>query len=258
VKPLKAIAVTLAATLGAGAVLAPRLADASNPNALWHVVHDLCRVDMKISHDAAPCLMYDGKRGVAALKDLRGQTQILLIPTTRVTGIESQKLLAPDGPNYWQAAWNARVYFERRAKNAAPREDIGMAINSTYGRSQNQLHIHIDCVRADVKAALSAHASAIGRRWAVLNADLAGSRYRARRIDGAEIAPHDPFKLLAQESPTVRGAMGAQTLAVIPMRFAKGKLGFALLASTGGTAANPDGSSEDLLDHECKVLKSPA
>ena len=37
-----------------------------------------------------------------------------------------------------------------------PRDDISLAVNSVYGRSQNQLHIHIDCVRSDVRNALRA------------------------------------------------------------------------------------------------------
>jgi len=233
-------------------------AGASDPNALWHVVHDLCAVDMKVSGHPEPCLEYNRHRGYAALKDLRGKTQILLIPTARVTGIESPKLLDAGGPNYWQAAWDARRFFEQRAGGNAPREDIGLAINSVFGRSQNQLHIHVDCVRADVKAALIAHAGDIRPEWKPLDVDLAGKRYRARRIEGAEIAPRDPFKLLAKESPEVRADMGRQTLAAIAVQSEGGKPGFVLLAAEGGTPSNIDGASETLLDHACGVLSASA
>ena len=37
---------------------------------------------------------------------------------------------------------------------SAVRVRISLAVNSTFGRSHNQLHIHIDCIGSDVKAAL--------------------------------------------------------------------------------------------------------
>lgn len=250
---LRPLALFAGLALAAAGWLAPPLADASNPDALWHVVHDLCVTDMTISHLPAPCLEVNRQGGYAALKDLNGKTQILLIPTARVTGIESPRLLAEDSPNYWQAAWEARRFFEKRAGGAVPRDDIGLAINSTFGRSQNQLHIHIDCVRSDVKAALEDHADEIGGRWRPLNVDLAGERYRAMRLEGADLDDRDPFKLLADEGSQVRQSMGRQTLAVIGWVF-RGRPGFILLAAEGGTTANPQGASEDLLDHDCQVL----
>ncbi len=50
-------------------------------------------------------------------------------------------------------------------------------VNSIYGRSQDQLHIHIDCIKPAVGAALHAHASAIG-----LNGRHFQFRWRANRI----------------------------------------------------------------------------
>jgi CDP-diacylglycerol pyrophosphatase len=42
------------------------------------------------------------------LKDIHGVLQYLLIPTARVSGIESPLLLQADAPDYWAAAWQAR------------------------------------------------------------------------------------------------------------------------------------------------------
>jgi CDP-diacylglycerol pyrophosphatase len=245
----------VAACLFMVAVASP--AGAAHPNALWRVVHDLCVVDMKLRGRPAPCLKVDRRAGFAVLKDLRGQTQVLLIPTARVSGIESPKLLAPGSVNYWQDAWAARTYFESRARRAVPRDDIGLAINSVFGRSQNQLHIHIDCVKPDVRAALEAHQDEISRDWSSFGWDLAGERYRVRRLDGAELGDQDPFKLLALGDPEARADMGRQTLAVIGAEFANGRSGFILLAATGGTIRNPKGASEGLLDHDCAILKRP-
>jgi len=247
----------IVALLGLAYVLTPPSAGAANPNALWHVVHDLCRVDMKISHLAAPCLEYDRRGGFAALKDLKGKTQVLMIPTARVTGIESPKLLAPGGPNYWQAAWDARRFFEKRAGQEVPREDIGLAINSMFGRSQNQLHIHIDCVRADVQSALRKNARRIGRHWSDLGVDLAGRRYRAMRLDGADLGERDPFELLAKGDPAARADMGLETLVVIATGSDDKEPGFVLLSHRADLARGDRAAGEDLLDHGCTVLAAP-
>ena len=49
-----------------------------------------------------------------------------------------------------------------------PRTVASLALNSPHGRSQHQLHIHIDCLRADVLQALDTHAPAVGMQWAAL------------------------------------------------------------------------------------------
>ncbi|MHB8530533.1 MAG: CDP-diacylglycerol diphosphatase [Caulobacteraceae bacterium] len=250
------ILVLAAAAIGAGliAFIAVAPAQASDPNALWRVVHDLCVTDMKVRGAPAPCLSVDLARRYAALKDIRGETQVLVIPTDRVSGIESAKLLAPGAPNYWQDAWDARILFERRARQAVPRQDIGLAINSIYGRSQNQLHIHIDCVRPDVVEYLRANEGVIGVRWSKLRSALAGHRYRARRLMGADLGPRDPFKLLAQSDPTARTDMGRETLVVIGASFRGGKPGFILLSDRASFTPFDKAAGEDLLDHQCAIL----
>jgi CDP-diacylglycerol pyrophosphatase len=232
-------------------------ASAGHSNALWHVVHDLCVTDARLTGLAAPCLAVSRRGGYAVLKDLRGRTQVLLIPTARVAGIESPALLAKSAPNYWQFAWRSRSFFERAAGRAVPRQDVGLAINSSFGRTQDQLHIHIDCVRPAVKTVLADHEAEIGPRWRPFPIELAGERYEARRLEGEELGGRDPFKLLAEE-PAARADMGAWTLAVIGARFADGSPGFYMLAAAGGVPANPDGASEGLLDHDCAVLRAPA
>jgi len=197
--------------------------------ALWRVVRGLCMTDMKVSGHPAPCLEVN-PAGYAVLRDPQARTEILLVPTTRLIGIESPELQVPG-------------------------EDVGMAINSAFGRSQDQLHIHVDCVLPDVKAALAAHAGEIGATWTPLSFALAGKYYRALRLDGDALAERDPFKLLAQGSPKARADMARQTLAVVGVRSNDGRPGFILLAATGDTPGNPDGAGEALLDHSCAVLE---
>ena len=235
-------------------------ARAANPNALWEIVHGQCVPDQQRHDDPAPCarvaLPGGVARGYAVLKDRVGATQFLLIPTARVSGIESPELLAPDAPNYFAAAWQARTYVDSRAHRTLPRESVSLAINSMFARSQDQLHIHIDCIRADVRDALRAHLAQIGERWAPLDVPLAGRRYRAIRVLGEALGQANPFKLLADGVPGAREDMGGHTLVVTGATFAGGKPGFIILDGHADPAAGDRGFGEALQDHACALAQS--
>jgi CDP-diacylglycerol pyrophosphatase len=227
---------------------------AQHPNALWHLVHDVCVPDMQASGNPQPCAVVDLAGGYAVAKDIKGATHYLLIPTARVTGIESPDLLRSGSPNYFRDAWAARNLLEKSAGRPIPRDEVGMAINSIWGRSQNQLHIHIDCVEPQVQAALAAHHGEIGARWSHLPFRLMGHHYQARWIDGEDLGTNDPFKLLAHADPAARVDMGRQTLVVIGAKRGDGAPGFIALA---GHADDDDlGHGEELLDHSCAVLSA--
>jgi CDP-diacylglycerol pyrophosphatase len=227
----------------------PRPASA-DANALWHIVSERCLPDEKQNHSPFPCAEVNLARGYAVLKDLVGNTQFLLIPTIPVRGIESGELLAPAAPNYWADAWQARRFVEDRARRHLPRDMIGLAINSLSGRSQNQLHIHIDCVRLDVHAALLAHAASIGAHWSRFPVPLTGHDYMAMRIEQAELGAINPFALLADGVPGARSDMAHWTLVVIGDSF-QGKEGFVVLAGHAVPASGDWGAGEQLLDHAC-------
>jgi CDP-diacylglycerol pyrophosphatase len=218
-------------------------------NALWKIVHGLCVVDEKHLHSPAPCASVDlsggEEAGSAILKDINGKTQFLLIPTRRVTGIEDPLIGTAASPNYWRAAWVARALVSKNAAKDLPREDIGMAINGVGSRTQDQLHIHVDCVRADVRAALQTGAAEIGDKWGDFR--LLGRVYRARRINGEEPDP-DPFRLLAEDRPS--SPLADDSLAVIGVRSSGGAPGFVLLAEK---APHGKTHAENLLDHSCAL-----
>ncbi len=230
-------------------------ADSADPGALWRIVHTLCVTDMKVSRNPAPCSAVDLAGRYAVLKDIRGDTQLLLIPTDRIDGIESQELLQPGAPNYFRDAWNTLPLFAARAGRLVPRQDLMLAINSVYGRSQDQLHIHVDCVRPHVRQLLDENQDKIGDQWSDFDVPLAGRRYRAMRLTGADLGDRNPFTLLAQDRDA-RADMGSETLAVIGTVFADGTPGFLLLSDRADWARLDKGTAEDLMDHSCAVLKA--
>jgi CDP-diacylglycerol pyrophosphatase len=232
--------------LGLVAAIGLAAADAwaGDPDALWKIVHDRCAVNTQ------PCAFIDPAKGYALLKDNVGNTQYLLIPTAKVTGIESPAILDPAAPNYFAAAWRFTDKVEDAAHHAVPRDYLSLAINSESGRSQNQLHIHLDCLRADVHAALAAAAPRIGTTWAPLPAPLAGHPYVALKIRGSDLDQVNPFQLLAARTKDMKD----QTLVVVGASFVDGP-GFILLDDQVGATADDRASGEELQDHDCAVAK---
>ncbi|WP_036665980.1 CDP-diacylglycerol diphosphatase [Paludibacterium yongneupense] len=242
----------------AGAFISARIA--ADPNALWRIVHEQCVPNQLKGGVPAPCAevvsAQDEGGGYAILKDRTGELQYLLIPTARLSGIESPALLGADAPGYWAAAWEARRFMAARYGRPIPREAVSLAINSVSGRTQEQLHIHVSCVKAEVRRRLAEVQDRLDSRWQPFPGKLLGHGYLARRIDAG---PHDaampnPFRLLADGIASARDEMGRYTLAMLATTFADGRQGFVLLADRADPASGDRASAEELQDHDCAVL----
>jgi CDP-diacylglycerol pyrophosphatase len=252
--------------LPAAAVLAAApQAYAADRDALRHIVQDECLLHWRAQHEPTPCEQVvlphmDVQRGYAVLADSKGGAHLLLIPTRTVSGIEDSALLLPQTPNYFAAAWAARMRLDAVVGHPLRRDAIGLAVNSALARGQDQLHIHMECLRPAVYRALhSAAADAIGSHWAVLAVEE--SPFRARRLMGQDLGTANPFVLLADALPEARHSMGNYTVVVAGMEFKEGP-GFMVLAGPTPTrqellrGVSGNGlvaPGETLLDASCAV-----
>ena len=206
----------------------------------------------------SPCAEVDLGQGVgkgfAILKDIRGNTQFLLIPTARISGIEDPADPGAGRPQLLGGAWDARSFVQDQLHKPLPRTAVSLAINSVYGRTQNQLHIHIDCVREDVRDSIVANLDKIGQVWSPFPVPLAGHMYRAIRIEQAELGTVDPFRMLADGDHVAVSDMGMHTLVLVGATFAAdGRDGFVLLDDHANLMAGDRASGEELQDHGCAV-----
>ena len=238
-------------------LLASLGARAEDPDALWKIINGRCVPDQQQHATPDPCMLVDLTGGVehgfVLLKDRDGATQILLIPTAKITGIEAPAILAPDATNYFAQAWLAVPRLNALARHDLARDQASLAINAISGRTQNQLHIHIDCIDATVRDTLRQFASEIGDRWAPLGVKLAGHQYLAMRVFGEQI-DKNPFRLLADGVPGAAADMGRRTLVVAGTVLADGSPGFFLLAGHADLASGDRGNGEELQDHACRGL----
>jgi CDP-diacylglycerol pyrophosphatase len=218
-------------------------------DALRQIVQDQCVVNWLQHHDPAPCervFLADQKisdSGYAVLADRKGGAHYLLIPTQTMAGIDGSELLDPDLPNYFAEAWHARDLITKFVGHDVPRSAIGLAVNTAHARTQNQFHIHIDCLRQDVVESLRTAAERMTDAWSPI--DVAGSTYRGLRITGEGLDGSNLFELLATLQQDARHHMGDYTLVAAGMQFKSGP-GFLVLAGPGPTG-------ELLLDSSCAV-----
>ena len=182
--PLRSLSAAL--LLSVGLALAPVVARADSL-ALRRIVHDACEPHAEAGEGPKPCENVNLARGeadgVAILKDLHGVVQMLAIPTRRITGIEDPQMLAPDAPNVFADAWKAKALLEERLGRPLPRESVALTINSKWARSQEQLHVHVDCLAKSVAEKLDDYRSALDDRWRAMTVALNGRMYFARRLE---------------------------------------------------------------------------
>lgn len=218
--------------------------DVADRTALWHVVNDLCRPMQQAFSLPLPCLKVDMAGGFAVIRAPGDKTRILIVPTARIEGVESPAVLRDSMSNFWSLAWNERGRVAASAPRPLGWNDIGMAVNSRRGRSQDQLHIHVDCVDPRLKRALASRAGRLSSKWSSLGPGPWAGRYRVREIDAAGV-DQNIFKLVADEIPGAKSRMARQSIAVVGLIGPNGDRGFAVLATSDG------GHAEELLDHNC-------
>ncbi len=187
------------------------------------------------------------------MKDLIGKAQFLAIPTLRISGVESGELKGPNAPELFAAAWQAREFVFERLGKPLPRDGIGLAINSAGRRSQDQAHIHIDCLRPEVRVIFSERSPEIRADWSGDFIVIDRTPYKARRIDGVDLTGVNPFDLVAEWLSSRGEELGHATIVVIGSGSDESNPGFILLVSLEDQGHREYGHGEDLLDHSCRM-----
>ncbi|MFQ6372065.1 CDP-diacylglycerol diphosphatase [Shewanella sp. YIC-542] len=224
-----------------------------NSDALWQLISQRC-VPALASHGVpTPCQEVNQARGYVTLKDRNGILQYLLMPLNKLAGMESPELLHAATPNFFALAWEQRqlaVDHMTSAQTHVPDSALSLAINSQYGRTQNQLHIHISCLRQDVRQQLDALTPSLTSRWQTH--PLGPNDYLLRTLQPQELHQTSAFIRLAQELPDAAGHMGHYGLALANLP--NGQL--VLMAIRANWRQANKASAEELQDHSCQILQS--
>lgn len=222
-----------------------------SPDALRQIVTEQCVPRAQQNQTPAPCAAVDLKGRYVVLKDRNGPLQYLLMPSYKINGTESPLLLDPHTPNFFWQAWHARRFMSERRGAPVPDDAVALTINSRTGRTQHHFHIHISCLRPDVRATLNNNIATIGTRWQPLPDGLRGHEYLARRVTEVELVKSSPFLMLAEELPDAREHMGRYAMALVKQSDGS----FVLLATARNLLAFNRAHAEEIQDHQCDILK---
>jgi CDP-diacylglycerol pyrophosphatase len=221
---------------------------------LWRIVSTNCVPAAKTGKPSR-CAEVSIAKGVEAgdvvFKDRNGALQYLLMPTKRVYGIEDPQLLASGAPDYLANAWRARRWMDISNGAPVPRDVVSITVNSAWSRSQNQLHFHISCVRADLRTYL--RSQNFTEQWSPLPGGWQGHPYEVRRVVAETLDSIKLFQDIAQGHPD---EMGRKAIAAIGTTF-DGRNGFWLLKTHIAPLEGWLGGIEgDVQDHVCEILKN--
>lgn len=242
-----------ALTASIGAFLSTPLAAVDLPRGtLWRVVQT-CTLNQRTTGSPFPCLQVDLDGGFAVLRAPFRQTHVVTMPTARVVGIEDPGLRRPDGPAYFADAWAARHFVQEELKRPLGTDDLGLAVNSRLTRSQDQLHIHIDCTDRRVKRELASRVPTIPTdRWQADGFLYLGQSYWTRRIDKPTLQGVNVMSLVEEIAP-MKAHPERISVALLGAKLPDGSDGFvALAAQSNIRRGGMQSTGEDLLDHDCR------
>lgn len=238
----------------AALVLGATIALAGTRDKLWEIVHETCWPAAGSAALPAPCQAVDSATGTVVIKDLRGIAQLLALPAMRVRGMDDPVILTePAAAATWAAGWKARPIMEKLLGRPLPRDWTVLAVNSAYGRSQDQLHIHVDCVSPDIHARLAQLAPVIGENWSRPGLSVNGHDYAVRQIAGDTLDGIDPVALVARGLAGAKADLGRWTVVVVGATLADGRPGFHVMAGAADPASGNFGHGEEMQDHGCRL-----
>ncbi|WJH41888.1 CDP-diacylglycerol diphosphatase [Aliirhizobium terrae] len=214
-------------------------------NALWRI-EQACLASPAGTADP-PCILADPFEGYVLIKDRKGSSHYLLLPTKRVSGIENDELLSGTLPNYFELAWSTRKVLSIGRAAPLPDQDVLLAINSKFGRSQGQLHIHISCAKPQVGQLLARFDGNISETWTPFPVDLEGHQYFVRRISLTQFEEVGAFRVVALGMP--RAAMAMDRMSIAMAAATNGEV--ILLATERDLFDLNLASAEELQDHDC-------
>ena len=239
---------TAASRLIAASVLALTLignagsATAASRSALWAVVQS-CVLGLTFLCQEVTVPDESNELGYAVINSTHSPTEFLIVPAVQVAGVESPAARSTAGARLWQLAWDQRHRVDDALGRALPRTAVGLAVNSAGTRTQDQLHIHLECVSAKVQRRLASQAPALPGPWTALPKKLAGSHYFIKTVASANLREVN----VLEEVVSLPGAtMSKASVAAIGAILSDGQDGFYLLVNFDNV------SSERLLDHSCQ------
>lgn len=221
-----------------------------NSDKLWQTINQQCIPQFKNGNLQSPCIKVDQIHRYVIYKDIKGPLHDLLLPLDKISGIESPILQQKNTENYFMRAWQNRDLFIKSANKPINEQFLSLAINSKYGRTQEQLHIHLACLKPDVYQTIKENEHAITANWQPLKERINSHQYIAIKVPASDINKISPFNYLEKYVAEQGDNIAYYGLAMTP---STQKNEFILLASRLKLLDFNLGSAGAIQDYQCKL-----
>ena len=227
--------------------LLERMVGGFSRDSLWKNVQERCLTPATPTH--SDCVIVDRQRGFVLYKDMIGASHYLVIPVRPVSGVDDARVWSDREHNAWAFGWAARDTVGKAIGRALPDTLLGLAINARAARSQDQLHIHLDCISESARDFLAN--SAFDRQWRSLT--FRGKPVRVRLIPSDDpVLAVDPFDVV-REDLGVDGKIADRGVFLGYVRPLQGQAGFVVVDEPVDKAGGANGHASDFLDRGCKL-----
>lgn len=222
---------------------------------LWRNVQARCLTPGAPHHP--DCVVVDREKGLVLYKDAIGRSHFLVIPDHRVTGVEERGVWEDGGANPWAFGWDARRFVGQARGRPLPDGILGLAINAKAARSQEQMHIHLDCISRDARDFVAGASARIGTAWTALR--FMGKPVQAVFVPSPGAAmPVNPFLLIKQRLGEAASVVPDRGVFVTYVADAAGTGGFVIVDQPVDREAGSNGHASDFLDRQCKLAQEAA
>lgn len=208
-----------------------------NRNALWNLVE--CCKQGKDTH----CVIYNPNDAYIVAKDASKSKpeSYLIIPSIKMTGIEDSQTLNTPTLDIWQYGWTESLKMRKFDES-----NLGLAINSRQGRDQDQLHIHMSCVKSGVfKALEGVKVSSDPKSPTKLQLPPNNNNYEAVLLKSL-VGNSSPFKILRQLPHVNAQNISEQSVAIV-----KGRDPQTFVFLNTYAHDKDQGEAEELLNQTC-------
>jgi CDP-diacylglycerol pyrophosphatase len=142
----------------------------------------------------------------------------------------------------------------------APRlDEIALAVNSRFARTQDQLHIHIGCASPRVQQALRhlAVSMKVGE-WARVDSLVPGSELWAMRTGQSDLDQFEPFRLAARRLAVEDHDLGRLMVSVVGTRIADRDELVLLVGDHRRQTRSGQLLAEEVVDLGCRASQEPS
>ncbi|CAG9182922.1 CDP-diacylglycerol pyrophosphatase [Cupriavidus laharis] len=218
-------------------------------DSLWQHVQERCLVTEQARH--ADCAVVDRERGLVLYKDAIGASHYLVIPDHKVTGVDDPALWEGETRNQWAFGWEVRGIVGKAIGKHVPDDLVGLAVNSRASRSQDQLHIHLDCISEAARAFIADIAGKASEGWA--NFRFQGKPVRAVLIPSSDSTMRFNAFNAVRKSLAEPERLADRGVFVTYVMRQDGPSGFMVVDQPVDAASGSTGHASDFLDRACRL-----